>query len=431
MSTSSAGSQNSEVPLMMEGMRVIEVANVLAGPSVGQFLAELGAEVIKVESPVTNGDVTRTWRLGSEPLEEDVTAYFSTCNLGKKSMVVDLSKEDGRQILRDLAQNADCFLASFKPGDAEKLGVDAETLCKLNPRLVYAQITGYGLDNPRAGYDAVIQAESGFQFMNGTPDGEPVKMPVALIDVMTAHQLKQAILLQLWRRERTGKGGAVNVSLISSAVSGLANQAMNYLKEGVIPQRMGSDHPSIAPYGTLYKSQNPEELLTLGVGTNSQFRALCEVLGHSEWADDIRFSTNPNRCANRTELNTFLQSEMSKWDRKELLTQLQAKKVPCGGVNNMQAAFDAPEAQEVVVMRPATDEELKTKKHLHQFKGNQPIGLRQAVWKGAGNEGLDAFARKFSSPPKYGEHTEEILKTILGKSEEDAQRLKDMFHSKK
>jgi len=407
----------------MKGMRVIEVASVLAGPSVGQFLRELGAEVIKVESPVTRGDVTRTWRLPVEKdSSSDVTAYFSTCNMGKKSVVLNLAKDEGRQALRDLASMADVFLASFKPGDAEKLGVDWETLCGMNERLIYAQITGYGLHNSRAGYDAVIQAESGFQFMNGPPDGEPCKMPVALMDVIAGHQLKEAVLLQLWRRERTGRGAAVNVSLMSGAITSLSNQAMNYLKAGVVSQRLGSDHPTICPYGTIFETKNAKEQVTFGVGTDGQFKNLCKVLGKPEIAENDKFRTNPGRCANRDELLPLLREIISNWGRKDLLEELYKNAVPSGAINDIKAAFDQPEARELVVTRPASEEEKARFPHLSQFDGNQPYGIRQIAWKGAGPEALNC-RQSFSPPPSYGEHTDEVLKSLLGKTDEEIAKI--------
>jgi crotonobetainyl-CoA:carnitine CoA-transferase CaiB-like acyl-CoA transferase len=214
---------------MMEGMLVVELANVLAGPTVCQFLAELGADVVKVENSSTRGDVTRTWKLKSEAGGDaggsgGVTAYFSCCNLGKKAIAMDIRQPEALAVVHQLAAKADVVVASYKPGDAEKLGVDEATLRALNPKLIYAQITGYGLDDPRAGYDAVIQAESGFQFMNGPPGGSPVdgvtKMPVALMDLLAAHQLKEGLLVALWNRERTGRGDTVSISLIQAGVNG-------------------------------------------------------------------------------------------------------------------------------------------------------------------------------------------------------------------
>lgn len=201
---------------MFENIRVLELASVLAGPGVGQFFAELGAEVVKVENLKTSGDVTRTWK-GSGELTDDRSAYFCSVNWGKKSMAVDLTSSEGRSIVQKLAAKSDIVIASYKPGDAEKLGVSYEQMKLKNLKLIYGQITGYGSDNERVGYDAVIQAESGFMDLNGEKNGLPTKMPVALIDVLAGHQLKEALLIALLKRERSGMGGFVEVSLIQTA----------------------------------------------------------------------------------------------------------------------------------------------------------------------------------------------------------------------
>ena len=233
---------------MLQDLRVLELASVLAGPSVGQFFAELGAEVIKIENLKTDGDITRTWK-GAGEQTDDRSAYFCAVNWGKKSVAVDLSTEIGRQLVQKIATKSDVVIASYKPGDAEKLGVSYEQLKKVNEKIIYGQVTGYGSDNDRVGYDAVIQAESGFMDLNGEKGGTPTKMPVALVDVLAGHHLKEGLLLALLKRERTGEGSFVEVSLIQTAISSLTNQATNWLVAGKVPSRAGSAHPNIAPYG--------------------------------------------------------------------------------------------------------------------------------------------------------------------------------------
>lgn len=227
----------------LAGLKVIELANVLAGPSIGTFLAELGAKVIKVENISTEGDVTRKWKLPKESESTDISGYFSCVNWGKTSLALDLTAPEGLKIIHDLTKTSDIVLASYKPGDAEKLNVDYATLKNIQERIIYAHITGYGLQNPRAGFDAIVQAESGFTYMNGERGGPPVKMPVALMDVLTAHQIKEAILLALLHREKTGKGQFIDASLFQSGVASLVNQATNWLVGKAIPERIGSDHP--------------------------------------------------------------------------------------------------------------------------------------------------------------------------------------------
>ncbi|OGX85047.1 carnitine dehydratase [Hymenobacter glacialis] len=276
---------NQQLPFA--GLRIIELASVLAGPQVGQFFAELGAEVLKIESPV--GDVTRTWKTSAEtvgPAGEvaSVSAYFAASNWGKQSVILDLATADGQTSLHRLAATADIILASYKPGDAEKLQADYATLSNVNPRLIYGHITGYGPANARAGYDAVLQAEAGFMHLNAPgPNQPPQKMPVAMVDLLAAHQLKEGLLVALLQREKTGRGTLVQVSLLHSALAALANQASSFLVTGHDPQPLGSGHPSIVPYGTVYRAANGRQLV-LAVGSDSQFRHLCTALEQPEWA---------------------------------------------------------------------------------------------------------------------------------------------------
>src|SRR6478735_1388203 len=290
---------------MLQGLKILELASVLAGPGVGQFFAELGAEVIKVENVKTGGDVTRSWKLASEKEEEDRSAYFTSVNWGKKSLAIDLTSTSGKEIVQKLVAKADVVIASYKPGNAEKLGVAYLQLNKTNPKLIYGQITGYGLDNNRVGYDAVIQAESGFMDMNGERGGDPLKMPVALVDVLAGHQLKEGLLLALLKKEKTGDGSFVEVSLIQAAVASLANQASNWLVAKSLPARKGSLHPNIAPYGESFETKDQKRII-LAVGSDRQFVDLCEVLKLSKLIVDIRFSTNQNRVVHRSALGETL-----------------------------------------------------------------------------------------------------------------------------
>jgi len=402
---SSAAPDNGLPPSPLAGLRVLELASVLAGPSTGQFLAELGADVIKVENRRTRGDVTRGWRLPNEAGKDgDRPAYFRCCNMGKRSIAIDASIPGGQKLVRELALASDVVLASYKPGDAEKFGLDAESLRKQNPRIVYAQITGYGLDDPRVGYDAIIQAEAGFTYMNGEPGdrGQPTKMPVAMVDLFAAHQLKQAILLALWRRDKTGEGGHVHVSLMAAAVASLANQATGYLFAGAIPERMGSDHPSICPYGTAFYDKEGEALI-LAVGADSQFRSLCEIIGRPELASDERFQTNAQRVHHRDTLKAQLATEIAKFGREELLKKLSARNVPAGAVAKMNTVFEQRQAEALVMRDDAS---------------RDAMGLRQVAWLG---DGIADWLPK--TPPSYGEHSREILSDVLGLSASDVDSL--------
>ncbi|KAJ9473439.1 hypothetical protein DIPPA_28089 [Diplonema papillatum] len=330
-------------PQMMRGMRVLELANVLAGPTVGQYLGELGASVVKVETP--SGDVTRTWRLPRETTPDDRSAYFRTANMNKRSIAVDIRTDAGLAIVHRLASESDVVLASYKPGDAEKLRVDYETLARLNPRVVYGEITGYGPANRRPGYDAIVQAEAGFQYINGDPDGPPTKLPVALMDLLAAHQLKQSVILALWQRDRTGAGSHVHVSLVKAAVSALANQASGYLHAGVVPARLGSDHPSICPYGTVFETKDAQ-LLVLAVGSDRQYATLCEELAVVVKPEH---RTNVGRVKDAGRCKSGLAAAIGRRDRAPLLESLARLSVPAGAVNAMDDVFRMREANELVV----------------------------------------------------------------------------------
>jgi len=389
----------------LKDIRVLELSNVLAGPSAGVALAELGATVIKVENLLTCGDVTRTWKLPSEDKDTDISGYFSCVNWGKKSVVIDLSNDDGLNIVYNLTRVCDIVIVSYKPGDAEKLKVDYKTLNKWNSRIIYAHVTGYGQDNPRAGYDAIIQAESGFTFMNGEQDGQPVKMPVALIDILAGHQLKEAILIALFSRERSGKGSYVETSLLKSGVSALANQAANWLVGNTIPGRMGSDHPNIVPYGTIYYSRDNKPIV-LAIGNDKQFAVLCSILGDKDLAKEERFARNFDRVKNRIELNQILHKLISGFDRKALIRELDNKNVPAGGVLNMKEVFEKAEAAELIIEGKMDD-------------GKTLKGMRTVAFSFDGN----TFVNQFTPPPHYGEHTIRILSELLGMSSETIEKL--------
>jgi crotonobetainyl-CoA:carnitine CoA-transferase CaiB-like acyl-CoA transferase len=373
---------------MLNDLKVLELASVLAGPGVGQFFAEAGAEVIKVENIHTRGDVTRTWRVSDE-ITDDRSSYFCAVNWGKKSIAVDLQQKEGQDIVCKLAQNSDVVISSYKSGDAQKLGVDFQTLSSLNPRIIYGQITGFGAHNSRVGYDAVIQAEAGFMFMNGEPGGSSLKMPVALMDILAAHHLKEGILLSLLERNKTGLGNFVHVSLFDAAVSSLANQASNWLVAGVIPQKQGSLHPNISPYGDIFRTADGIEIL-LAVGSDRQFASLCEIVGlESEVVKS--FSTNPQRVKSRADLNKILQSGIEGFFSHDLIASMQKAGIPYGLIRNIKEVFETPEAQALL---------------LHS---KDRMGVRSYV-----GAALSAKPSHFLPPPHFGEHTAEILQKSLG-----------------
>lgn len=330
--------------LPLEGLTILELANVLAGPLVGQFCAELGARVIKAEPPGV-GDPTRGWYLGGESRDSDVTAYFASANWGKSSIALDLGSDTDRDIAVRLARAVDVVVVGYKPGDEVKFGLDYETLSAASPGLIYLQVTAYGVDDPRPGFDAIIQAEAGFTQMNGNPDGGPVKMPVALMDLLAAHQLKEGLLLALLKKARTGEGSYLATSLLGAATASLANQASNYLVAGVVPGRMGSEHPNIVPYGNIFLTRDDREFV-VAVGTERQYQNFVLALGLDALGDDERFTLNADRVRNREVLNELLAARIAEFDAKDIEAQMLARKVPFGFVNDMAQVFELPAARE-------------------------------------------------------------------------------------
>lgn len=342
-------------------LKVVEFASVLAGPAVGMFFAELGAEVIKIENKATGGDVTRSWKLPAEAPDAPVSAYFCSVNWGKRHLMLDLNDSAGRQTALDLAASADIVISNFKPGSARRLGMDAATLRARNPHLIYAQISAFA--NPEdesPAFDAVLQAEAGFMYMTGEPGRPPVKMPVALIDILAAHQLKEAILLALLQRERSGLGAFVSVSLMESAIASLANQATNWLMAGHVPQRMGVQHPNIAPYGDIFTCADAQQLL-LAVGTDRQFQHLCRCLALDGLPEHPDYQTNRARVQHRAALfevlqRVFLQKKLDDW-----LVALKAGQVPAAQIRSMPAVFELPEAR-AMILEETTPDGTKTRR---------------------------------------------------------------------
>lgn len=382
----------------LKDLTVLELASVLAGPGVGQFFAELGAQVLKVENVKTSGDVTRSWKSPGESTD-DRSAYFCSVNWGKQSIALDLTALEGQDIVYKLAMRSDMVISSFKPGDSEKLRVDYKTLSQSHPGLIYGQITGYGSQNDRVGYDAIVQAESGFMFMNGEPGGRSLKMPVALIDILAGHQMKEALLLALLEKNQTGKGRFLEVSLIDAAVSALANQATNYLIGGHFPEKSGSAHPNIAPYGDVFVTADGKELL-LAVGTDLQFRRLSNLLKISDISNDKRFADNVSRVRNRTLLNELLQKAIGACRANDLLDSLLAEKIPASLVRNVAEVLQDPAVSHLML----ADGSLKS--------------VRTFVGRVSAHGDTHILP-----PPRCGQHSRQILENMLNLSPTAAQKL--------
>ncbi|CAN7304860.1 CoA transferase [Brucella pseudogrignonensis] len=326
----------------LAGLKVIELARILAGPWVGQTLSDLGADVIKVESP--EGDDTRTWGPPFIEVEgEKSAAYFHACNRGKQSIIADFRSDDGRELVRKLVADADVVIENFKLGGLDKYGLDYESLKAINPRLIYCSITGFGHTGPyaeRAGYDFMIQGMGGIMDLTGEPDGQPQKIGVAFADIFTGLYSVIAIQSALIMRERTGKGQHIDMALFDCMSAVLANQAMNYLASGVSPKRMGNAHPNIAPYQTLPVSDG---YFIIACGNDGQFAKLTALLGIGEIARDSRFLTNASRVANRDALTAILEERTTQWLRDDLLAALAKAGVPAGPINTVEDVFADPQ----------------------------------------------------------------------------------------
>jgi crotonobetainyl-CoA:carnitine CoA-transferase CaiB-like acyl-CoA transferase len=381
------------MPPPLEGLRVLELARILAGPWMGQTLADLGADVIKVEAP--EGDETRRWGPpfvlgpGGESLD---AAYFHSCNRGKRSIVADFRTSEGQEIVRRLARRSDVLIENFKVGGLEKYGLDYRSLSAANPRLIYCSVTGFGQTGPyapRAGYDFMIQGMGGIMELTGEPDGAPQKTGVAFADIFTGTYGVIAVLAALSQRERTGLGQHVDMALLDSMVGVLANQSLNYLVSGVVPRRMGNAHPNIVPYQSFAVRDGH---VIIAVGSDVQFARLCEFLGMQSLAADARFATNAARVANRVQLIEALAAALAGRDRDEVLRAMEERGVPAGPINTLADVFSDPQ---VVHRQMRVD--------LPTGVGGTVPSVRTPITFSAAELAL----RRCS--PRLGEHTNEIL----------------------
>ena len=389
----------------LEGIKVLDLSRVLAGPWCTQLLADLGAEVIKIERPGT-GDDTRHW---GPPWhgegDERVAAYFLSCNRGKKSAAIDFARPEGAELVRKLAAQADVLVENFKVGGLAKFGLDAATLRAVNPRLVYASITGFGQDGPyadRAGYDFIIQGMGGMMSITGLPDGEPgggpMRAGVAVADLFTGMYASVAILAALYRRERTGEGTHLDHALLDTQLAMLANQAENALISGEDPPRQGNTHPNIVPYQPFEAADQP---IIIAVGNDRQFGRLAEICGHREWASDPRFATNEARVMHRSQIVALVSEAIRAKRAAEWLDQLEAAGIPAGPINSITQALAGVQAQHRQMVRT--------------IAGIPLVGSPMRL----DGERADSDL----PPPALGEHTQEVLAT-LGLEAQDVDRLR-------
>ncbi|PNK59845.1 CaiB/BaiF CoA transferase family protein [Psychrobacter sp. FDAARGOS_221] len=390
----------------LSGIKVLDLSRVLAGPSSTQILADLGAEVIKVERPVV-GDETRQWRPPSfkdEQTGAETAAYFATVNRNKKSITVDITKPEGQQLLQQLAKQSDVVVENFKVGGLKKYGLDYETLKAINPKLIYASLTGFGQDGPDAnkpGYDYIIQGLSGLMSITGPSDGEPHKVGVAVVDLFAGLQLTVGIQAALLARAKTGEGQYVDVALLDSAVAMLANIGMNQLASGNTPPRLGNAHPNITPY-QVYATADDSHFI-LACGNDSQFAKVCQVIGQN-LHQDSRYATNPERVANRDSLQQILVPIFKQKPREEWLELFQAAGVPCGPIHNVTEALAMPQVQARNMVVSFPDSPVRA-------LGN-PIKLSKTP------------VRYDSAPPALGADTQAVLEQ-LNLSAEQVQQLQD------
>jgi len=328
----------------LDGIRVLDLSRILAGPWATQMRGDFGAEIIKVERP-GEGDDTRRWGPPFVDGPDGPSAYFLTANRNKRSIAVDFTSEQGQALIRDLALKSDVLVENYKVGGLAKYGLDYDSLAAVNPRLIYCSITGFGQDGPyaqRLGYDFLIQGMSGLMSVTGAPDGGPTKAGVALADIITGLYAGNAILAALHHREKTGQGQRLDIALLDCMLAAMANQALNVLVSGRDPRRLGNAHPSIVPYDTFPVADGH---INLAVGNDRQFQRLCAVLGVPDLGTDARFATNSARVANRVELTGLLSDRLITQPASLWLPALEAADVPAGPLNSLSAAFADPQTR--------------------------------------------------------------------------------------
>ncbi len=325
---------------MFKDLVVVEFSSVLAGPLVGSFFAELGAKVYKIENKKTEGDITRKWRLPSESTEKSISAYYASANYGKQVIMADLTQKNEYDEVVELVRVSDIVIVNCGAKSARKLAIDYDIIKSINPKIIYASLTGYGENVDRPAYDMVLQAETGYISMTGSEDGPPCKIPIAMIDVLAAHHLKEAVLCALLRLYKLGEGSFVSVSLYDAAIASLVNQATNYLMNGHVPRRMGSRHPNIAPYGDIFSTKDSVSL-ALAIGTDYQFENFAKALK----IDGKNFETNKQRLKNRELLCKTIQRVFSNYMCDALIVIFESMNIPFCRIKTIEEVFNEPEAR--------------------------------------------------------------------------------------
>ena len=388
-------------------IRVLDLSRVLAGPWATQVLADLGAEVIKVERPGT-GDDTRGWGPPWLREESGESAYFVSTNRGKRSVTIDIARPEGQEIVRRVAAQSDVLVENYKAGTLDRYSLGPGPLMVLNPRLIYCSITGFGQTGPyreRAGYDFLVQAMGGLMSITGEPDGEPMKVGVAITDILTGMYAATAILAALAHRERSGRGQHIDLALLDVQVAMLANHAENYLLTRKPAERLGNAHPSIVPYRAFATRDGH---IVLAVGNDGQFARLCEVAGIPELASDAKFATNAARVRNRAELEAKLSPIIARRDSRDWIGALEAATVPCGPINDLAQVFADPQVRQRGMEIEAP----------HPLAGKVPM-VRSPI------RLSESSARSDIPPPLLGQHTAEVLKGLLRMDDDEVNALRE------
>ena len=395
-------------------LRVLDMSRILAGPWASQILADMGAEVIKIERP-DQGDDTRSWgppyAKDQQGQDTSESAYYLSTNRGKKSVTVDITQEAGQKIIRQLARESDVMLENFKVGGLKKYGLDYESLKKINPQIIYCSITGFGQTGPyanRPGYDFAIQGMGGLMSITGKPDdvpgGGPQKVGVALADITSGLYATIAILAALANRYETGEGQYIDLALLDVQTAVLANQAMNYLTTGQAPVRLGNEHPNIVPYQSFATANG---YVILAVGNDAQFKRFCELANHAELADDLRFTTNRERVRNRAILIPIIEKIMKQRNSEEWLQKLDEENIPCGPINTIDKVFENEQIQHRGM----------------QLKMSHPVA--EEISMVANPIQFSKTPNKYDRPPPLlGEHTGEILTELLKIDKAEIETLK-------
>lgn len=405
----------SQLPGPLTGIRVLDLSRILAGPWCAQLLGDLGAEVIKIEKPGA-GDDTRhwgpPWLRDSEGRETHEAAYYLSTNRGKRSVTVDMSRPEGREIIEKLAAQSDVLIENYKTGDLARKGLGYEQIRAINPRIIYCSITGFGQTGPRAqqpGYDYLAQGMGGFMSITGVPDGQPGAGPqragVAVGDLGTGLYATVGILAALNHRHTSGVGQYIDIALLDTVVAMMANQGQNYFTGGIVPTRSGAEHPNLAPYRSFETSDG---YAIIAVGNDGQFRKLCGALGLDALADDPRFLKNADRVRNRRPLAELIEAKTRNWKMTALVDALSAVDVPSGPINTLDQVFDDPQVRH---------RELQV--NLPHALGVSVPGVRNPL------RFSETPARYEEAPPLLGQHTEEVLARIAGLSSEEISRLRE------